>query len=101
MVPSDGGKVTPALFERFQEGDRRCWRRSPNTFWTDQFHNADAVDGYAEHRSRAAGADRRTIDVFCGAVGTGGMLDRRRARAARRREPRPHRRARARRSRRR
>jgi cysteine synthase A len=41
-------------------------------YWTDQFHNRDALVGYAElgWEIRHAGA----IDVFCAAVGTGGML---------------------------
>ena len=46
----------------------------PDTFWTDQFHNTDALDGYAgigrELLEQAGGR----LDVFCGAVGTGGML---------------------------
>ena len=46
----------------------------PNTFWTDQFHSTDALNGYAEiGREMLTQTDGR-IDVFCGAVGTGGML---------------------------
>src|SRR3954454_22473495 len=45
MVPSDGGKVTPALFERFKK-EIAVLATEPNTFWTDQFHNEDAVRGY-------------------------------------------------------
>ncbi len=47
LVPSDGGKVTPALFERFRTEIARL-AAEPNTFWTDQFHNTDALNGYAE-----------------------------------------------------
>src|SRR3954469_3208287 len=46
MVPSEGGKVTPALFERFRSEIARL-AAEPDTFWTDQFHNTDALDGYA------------------------------------------------------
>src|SRR4026209_899139 len=42
MVPSDGGKVTPAVFERFKK-EIAVLASEPNTFWTDQFHNEDAV----------------------------------------------------------
>src|SRR6266545_276644 len=35
MVPSDGGKVTPALFERFQR-EIATLANEPDTFWTDQ-----------------------------------------------------------------
>jgi len=73
MVPSDGGKVTPALFERFQK-EIAVLAAEPNTYWTDQFNNTDALQGYmgiGRELLRDAGG---SIDVYCGAVGTGGML---------------------------
>src|ERR1700676_2807628 len=45
MVPSDGGKVTPGLFERFKK-EIAVLANEPDTFWTDQFHNEDAIRGY-------------------------------------------------------
>src|SRR6187431_1339341 len=45
IVPSDGGKVTPALFERFKS-EIAVLASEPDTFWTDQFHNDDALTGY-------------------------------------------------------
>ena len=73
LTPSDGGKITPALFEQFRAAIAEL-ASEPGTFWTDQFHNADAVSGYMgigrELFEQAGGR----IDVFCGAVGTGGML---------------------------
>ena len=45
IVPSDGGKVTPALFERFKQ-EIAVLAGEPDTFWTDQFNNTDALDGY-------------------------------------------------------
>jgi len=73
MIASDGGKVTPALFERFRAEIAKL-AAEPETFWTDQFHNTDALNGYADiGRELYEQADGR-IDVFCGAVGTGGML---------------------------
>lgn len=72
MVPSDGGKVTPALFDRFKARIEQL-RQEPGTFWTDQFHNADALDGY-----RQIGVELieqlGSLDAYCGAVGTAGML---------------------------
>lgn len=72
MVPSDGGKVTAALFDRFRERISKL-NAEPDTFWTDQFHNADALNGY-----RQIGVELLqqvgSIDAFCGAVGTAGML---------------------------
>ena len=46
IVPSEGGKVTPALFDRFRAEIAKL-AAEPDTFWTDQFHHTDAVDGYA------------------------------------------------------
>ncbi|HXT32970.1 MAG TPA: cysteine synthase family protein, partial [Vicinamibacterales bacterium] len=73
MIASDGGKVTPALFEQFRAEIAKL-AAEPDTFWTDQFHNTDALNGYADiGRELYEQADGR-VDVFCGAVGTGGML---------------------------
>ncbi len=72
MVPSDGGKVTPALFERFNK-EIALLAAEPNTFWTDQFNNTDAIDGYAGI-GRELLEQAGSIDAYCGAVGTGGML---------------------------
>jgi len=46
-VPSDGGKVTQALFDRFKARIKEL-TQDPNTFWTDQFSNTDAIDGYTK-----------------------------------------------------
>jgi len=73
MVPSDGGKVTPALFERFKK-DIAVLAAEPETFWTDQFHNQDAIRGYMDIGRELLQQSGGKIDAFCGAVGTGGML---------------------------
>jgi cysteine synthase A len=73
MVPSDGGKVTPALFERFKK-EIAVLANEPDTFWTDQFHNEDAVRGYMGIGRELLEQTAGKLDVFCGAVGTGGML---------------------------
>jgi cysteine synthase len=73
MVPSDGGKVTPALFERFKQ-EIAVLASEPDTFWTDQFHNEDAVQGYMGIGTELLQQTDGRIDAFCGAVGTGGML---------------------------
>jgi cysteine synthase len=73
LVQSDGGKVTPALFERFRAAIAELATR-PDTFWTDQFHNEDAISGYMGIGRELVEQTGGEIDVFCGAVGTGGML---------------------------
>ena len=72
LVPSDGGKVTPGLFDRFKARIAELMRE-PNTFWTDQFNNADALDGYANIGHELV-EQVGHIDAFVGGVGTGGML---------------------------
>ena len=72
LVPSDGGKVTPALFDRFK-ARIASMKDEPDTFWTDQFHNSDALNGYREIGTELL-RQLGSVDVFCGAVGTAGML---------------------------
>jgi cysteine synthase len=74
VVPSDGGRITPDLFVRMRhEVDRII--AAEDAFWTDQFNNLDALDGYQllgrEILDQTAGT---ALSVFCAAVGTGGML---------------------------
>jgi len=73
IVPSDGGKVTPALFDRFRK-EIAVLATEPDTFWTDQFHNEDAIRGYMDIGHELLEQTGGQVDAFCGAVGTGGML---------------------------
>ena len=73
LVPSEGGKVTPSLFDKFRS-EIATLADEPNTFWTDQFHNTDAITGYAGIGRELLEQTGGRLDVFCGAVGTGGML---------------------------
>ncbi len=57
IVASDGGKIAPGLFDRMRaEVKRLC--EDPNVFWTDQFHNADAIGGYMGIGRELLGAHR-------------------------------------------
>lgn len=70
---SDGGKVTPGLFPRLRaEVDKMM--AEGNTFWTDQFHNDDALAGYQKIGEELLAQTSGAIAVFCGGVGTAGML---------------------------
>ena len=73
IVPSEGGKVSPALFERFR-AQIAVLAAEPGTFWTDQFNNTDALDGYAGIGEELLAQTGGSLHAFCGAVGTGGML---------------------------
>ncbi len=72
LIPSDGGKVTPGLFDRFKARIKEL-TEDPNTFWTDQFNNGDAIEGYAGI-GRELFEQAGTVDAFVGMVGTAGML---------------------------
>jgi cysteine synthase A len=73
VIPSDGGKLTPPLFQRMREEAERLGSE-PDTYYTDQFHNRDAIQGYMSIGLELAQQLGAKIDVFCGGVGTGGMI---------------------------
>jgi cysteine synthase len=76
IVPSDEGRITPDLFVRMRHEVDRIVERD-GAHWVDQFHNTDALVGYAamgrEMLEEAEAASVR-IDAFCAGVGTAGML---------------------------
>jgi cysteine synthase A len=73
VVASDGGAITPDLFVRMRaEVDKML--QEPGTFWTDQFHNEDAVRGYMGIGRELFEQTGGALHAFCGAVGTAGML---------------------------
>lgn len=72
VVPSDGG-ITRELIEAVIAKAAE-YAAEPGTYFTNQFENRDQISGY-----RTMGRELLTqlpdgIDVFCGAVGTAGML---------------------------
>jgi cysteine synthase A len=73
VVPSDGGTITPPLFDKMRVEVKRMLAEG-NTFWTDQFNNEDAVQGYMGIGRELIEQTGGKIDVFCGAVGTAGMI---------------------------
>ena len=81
IVPSEGGKVTPALFERFRS-EIAVLAAEPDTFWTDQFQQHGCDRRIRRHRARAAGADRRIARRVLRRRRHGRHAERRRARAS-------------------
>lgn len=72
IVESDGGKVTPALFDKFKARIAELMK-DPNNFWTDQFNNPDALDGYANIGHELV-EQIGHVDAYVGAVGSAGMI---------------------------
>lgn len=76
IVPSDNGLITPGLFERMREALDHIIE-DEGAYWTDQFHNTDALIGYDVLGTELLQQAERSgivIDAFCAAVGTAGML---------------------------
>jgi cysteine synthase A len=73
LMPSEGGKITPDLIPRMIEKVRAMSRRG-GCYWTRQFENEDALEGYCRMGKEIIRQMDRPIDIFCAAVGTAGML---------------------------
>lgn len=72
IVPSIGGKITPDLFLRMEE--RVLSLQKEGAYWTQQFHNRDAITGYSKLGKEIINQLNKPIDIFCAGVGTAGML---------------------------
>lgn len=72
IIPSENGQLTPALF-RTMIGRAEELSHDSGVFWTDQFHNNDAIEGY-KGIGRELLEQAGEIAAFCAAVGTAGML---------------------------
>jgi cysteine synthase A len=72
LVPSIDGKTTPDLFVRMEE--RVLQLQKEGGYWTRQFENEDEIIGYGKLGMEIISQLNKKIDVFCAAVGTGGML---------------------------
>jgi cysteine synthase A len=73
LVLSENGKITPSLFDRMKAENAKQAAR-PDAFWADQFNNDDALAGYGLIGKEVMAQVGTDIDIFCGAIGTGGML---------------------------
>jgi cysteine synthase len=73
VLPSDGGRITGELMARLRaEAERQA--QSPDVFFTNQFHNEDALRGYMGIGRELLEQVEGPIAAFCAGVGTAGML---------------------------
>ncbi len=72
LVPSEDGKITPDLIPRMMERASEL-AAEPGSYFTDQINNPDSLVGYRKIGDELIDQLDRPIDVFCAAVGTGGM----------------------------
>ncbi len=73
LVPSEGGRITPDLIPRARAEAKRI-HEEEGAFWTDQFNNCDAVEGYSGIGREIFAQLDGAPDAFVGAVGTAGMI---------------------------
>ena len=73
LIPSEGGKITPDLIPKMISRAEDL-AKEVNTYWTKQFTNVDALEGYRVMGNEISKQLNKTVDVFCGAVGTAGMV---------------------------
>jgi cysteine synthase len=73
VLPSDGGKITPALIQSLIARAREL-STAPNTVWTDQFNNPDNPAGYHAMAGEILDGLGGRLDEFAMMVGTSGCF---------------------------
>jgi cysteine synthase A len=73
ILPSDNGMITAELFQRMIARARELSGEA-NTFWTDQFNNADNRNAYHRMAREIISVLGTGIDEFIMGVGTGGCF---------------------------
>jgi cysteine synthase A len=73
IEPSVGGQITPDLIPRLVERAKAI-AADDNVYFSNQFYNEDALSGYRQLAVELHDQVDAPIDIFCGGVGTGGML---------------------------
>ncbi|RDW83819.1 PLP-dependent cysteine synthase family protein [Aspergillus mulundensis] len=75
IVHAPGGKITKELFPEMMRRAKERVESDPDVFYyANQFHNSDALPGYASLGGELVAQFPGGIDAFCGAAGSGGML---------------------------
>ena len=73
LVPSDGGRTTKALILAMVEKAREL-SLVPETYWTDQLNNLDAVAGYHPLAEEIWRETSGAVDAFVHSVGTAASI---------------------------
>src|SRR3989442_15142370 len=71
--PAEGGKLCPELYQRMK-GRAEELAQHAGTFYTDQFHNADAIRAYMGIGTELVEQAGTRLAAVCGGVGTAGMI---------------------------
>jgi cysteine synthase len=73
IIPGGNGQITSDLVNCIIETAQEM-ANQPDTYFTDQFNNPDVVKGYEPLGQELLAQVNGPIHVFCGGVGTAGML---------------------------
>jgi len=73
IFPAPEGKLPPDLYVRMRSRAEEL-AKEPGTFYTDQFHNADAIRAYMGIGRELMEQAGNGLAAFCGGVGTAGMI---------------------------
>lgn len=73
LFPAPGGKLVPELYQQMKRRAEEL-AKEPGTFYTDQFHNADAIRGYMGIGRELVEQAGKELAAYCGGVGTAGMI---------------------------
>jgi cysteine synthase len=73
IFPAPGGKLVPELYQRMKRRAEEL-AKEPGTFYTDQFHNADAILAYMGIGRELVEQAGIGLAAYCGGVGTAGMI---------------------------
>ena len=73
IFPAEGGKLVPELYQRMKRRAEEL-ANEPGTFYTDQFHNEDAIKAYMGMGRELLQQAGTGLAAFCGGVGTAGMI---------------------------
>jgi cysteine synthase A len=73
IIPAENGKLIPELF-RTMIATAKKLGEEPNSYYTDQFNNTDAIQGYMGIGNELLEQVGPEMAAFCAGVGTAGML---------------------------
>lgn len=73
LVPAGEGGITPDLIPRMMEEAAALAEDREDVYFTDQFNNRDALDGYRRVGEELL-EELDRVDVLCSVVGTAGLL---------------------------
>jgi cysteine synthase A len=73
IFPAENGKLVPELYQRMKRRAEEL-AKEPGAFYTDQFHNEDAIRAYMGIGRELVEQAGSGLAAYCGGVGTGGMI---------------------------